>query len=298
MRIESLANTDTIVSQNNREQVEDTGKARQEKQSQVENGSLKASELNLCQDSIAQKKKKAMEEAMGFIKKQFESDMEVDDVLEECRTEIDAAKESAREAAGELGEIRKQKEQMKENGLDEDSEEYQQQIKELSERAEYWQKQYDDSHVVIAAATKGIKAIKQEALKHHGMVDAANAAEETMQAASKEVVGMLVQESVDKVDEDLEEVVEKAEETKEENAEKEAEREEIQAEREKQAQEVEEELQKQKKAAENRRKPSQMPDMDEILQKQQDIVKNTQQILEEQKLLEEEIKGIVVDSLL
>lgn len=39
-------------------------------------------------------------------------------------------------------------------------------------------------------------------------------------------------------------------------------------------------------------------EVQELLDAHQEVIRNTQQVLEEQKLLEEEIKGIIVDSLL
>lgn len=167
----------------------------------------------------------------------------------------------------------------------------------LGEQEGEWKKQYDEAHLVIGAATAGIKAIKQEELKHHSMIDATKNAEKSLKASSDEIIGMLKDEAVDKIDEDLEEVVEEAKDKKEENLKEEAEREAARAEREKQAQEVEDKLKETKKNASQ--KANLLQDhtgSEEILRQQQEIERNTQKILEEQKLLGEEIKGIVVDS--
>ncbi|MCI9082684.1 MAG: hypothetical protein HFI70_10365 [Lachnospiraceae bacterium] len=298
MKISNMPNADTVVNQNNREQVQNDGSVKQEKQGQIKNGSLKASELNLCQDPIEEKKKKAKEEAMDFIKKQFASDSMVDDIKGECRNDIKQSKSSAEEASRELVAIRKEKEEFKEMYQgDEDNEDYKAQLKMLGEQEGEWKKQYDEAHLVIGAATAGIKAIKQEELKHHSMIDATKNAEKSLKASSDEIIGMLKDEAVDKIDEDLEEVVEEAKDKKEENLKEEAEREAARAEREKQAQEVEDKLKETKKNASQ--KANLLQDhtgSEEILRQQQEIERNTQKILEEQKLLGEEIKGIVVDS--
>ncbi len=298
MKISNMPNADTVVNQNNREQVQNDGSVKQEKQGQIKNGSLKASELNLCQDPIEEKKKKAKEEAMDFIKKQFASDSMVDDIKGECRNDIKQSKSAAEEASRELVAIRKEKEEFKEMYQgDEDNEDYKAQLKMLGEQEGEWKEQYNEAHLVIGAATAGIKAIKQEELKHHSMIDATKNAEKSLKASSDEIIGMLKDEAVDKIDEDLEEVVEEAKDKKEENLKEEAEREAARAEREKQAQEVEDKLKETKKNASQ--KANLLQDhtgSEEILRQQQEIERNTQKILEEQKLLGEEIKGIVVDS--
>ena len=151
--------------------------------------------------------------------------------------------------------------------------------------------------MVIGAATAGIKSIKQEELKHHHMIDATKNAEKSLKASRDEIIGMLKDEAIDNIDEDLEEVVEEAKDKKEENLKEEAEREAARAEREKQAQEVEEKLKETKQNA--GQKAGLLRDhtgSEEILRQQQEIERNTSKILEEQKLLGEEIKGIMVDS--
>ena len=122
------------------------------------------------------------------------------------------------------------------------------------------------------------------------------AEEDAMEAASKEIIGALVEEAKDTVEEKLEETVEKAEEAKEEQEEVEQSMKEAQVEREKKAKEIEEELEKQRRLRESRPNVNR-PDLNaqDALGKQQEILENTQQILAEQFILPEEIKGIVVD---
>ncbi len=297
MKINNVAN-DAVVNMKNRDQAENKEGVQQEQQGKVKDGAVKGSELNLMQDPIEEKKKKAMEEAMEFVKTQFKSDQMVDDVLGECRDTIKASKAAAEEAAQELGEIKKQKEELGEMYPDKEDEEYKMRLSELNEAESHWKKQYEDSHDIIAAATKGIKGIKLNALKYHGMVDAGKAAEATLKAASDEIVGMLKDEAIEKIDKDMEEIVEDAEEAKEEQVKEDAEREEIRYEREKQAQKVEEELEKKKQQAKAKSPIPENIDVRELLNRQNEIVKHTEKVLEEQKLLAEDIKGIVTDSLI
>lgn len=277
----------------NGRQENNVGKERQEK---GKGQSIKASELNLFQNGIEDKRKKAMQDAMEFVKQQFESDSKVDEVMDECREQIVQGKEDAAAASEELKAVREQKAQLEEEYADKENEDYKAYKKDLDAQEQHWQKQMEDSQSLISSSSGAIKSIKQEAVKHHGMVDAVKAEEDAMQAASKEIIGMLVEEAKDTVEEKIEETVEKAEEAKEEKAEQEEQMKEAQLEREKKAKEIEEELEKQRSLREQR--PSaKMPNLDtsEIMDKQQKILENTQQILEEQFLLPEEVKGIVVD---
>lgn len=297
MKIGNAAEQETVVRNNyGKDRLENN--ADKEKQEKTQKKSIDASGLNLCQDSIAEKKKKAMQDAMDFIKQQFESDSQVDEVMDECRGQIAEGKEQALAASKELKSIQEQKEQLKEEYPD-GGEDYDAYMKELNEMESHWKKEMQKGQSMVADSTSAIKAMKQEALKHHGMTDAVKAAEETMEAASKEMIGMLMNEAKDTVDEELEETVEKAEEAKEEKTEQEEELKEAQIEQEKKAKELEEELEKRRRARENRPAPpsaeSHAALMQDLQNRQKEIIDNTNQILEEQTLLPEEIKGIMVD---
>lgn len=271
-------------------------KPEEKQQNKLQGKSIDASGLNLFQDGIEDKKKKAMKDAMDFVKQQFASDSEVDKIMEECRDQITEGKEQAVTAAKEIKSIQEQKEQLKEEYPD-GGEEYKAYLKDLNEMEGHWRKEMENGQAMVSDSTKAIKSMKQEALKHHGMVDAFKAAEDTLKAANEEMMGMLLNEAKDTVDENLEETVEKAEEAKEEKTEQEAEMKEAQLEREKRAKEIEEELEKMKKARENGVSPQikSFVTAEELQRRQMEVIENTNQILEEQALLPEEIKGIVVD---
>ncbi|MCI9060363.1 MAG: hypothetical protein HFH52_11455 [Lachnospiraceae bacterium] len=297
MKIGNAAEQETIVKNNYGKDRLENG-ADKEKQEKNQKKSIDASGLNLCQDSIAEKKKKAMQDAMDFIKQQFESDSHVDEALEECRGQIEEGKEQALAASKELKSIQEQKEQLKEEYPD-GGEDYDAYMKELNEMESCWRKEMAKGQSLVADSTSAIKAMKQEALKHHGMTDAFKAAEETMKAASDEMIGMLMNEAKDTVDKELEETVEQAEEAKEEQAEQEEDMKEAQVEQEKKVKELEEELEKRRRARESRSTPPSAKEhaalMQDLQNRQKEIIGATQQILEEATLLPEEIKGIMVD---
>lgn len=89
--------------------------------------------------------------------------------------------------------------------------EYQSRGLELNERAIEMKKRIADADRQMRDDTADIYSIKQERLKSNPMLEAQKAAEEILEAANDEVIGMLVQESKDYMDEKMEEAREDAE---------------------------------------------------------------------------------------
>ncbi|MCI9151659.1 MAG: hypothetical protein HFI42_14445 [Lachnospiraceae bacterium] len=293
---------------------EQTASERQEKVVKEDVKSIDASGLNLGQDSIAQRKDQAQKEAMDIIKSQFKSDGKIDKSLAECRTKIADSKGKAEEALDHINEITEQQEQLKEDwNIADDSQEQQnlelrlkareamkpgskvemsaeewEQYSKLGPASEYeqavldWEKEKDmfrkdleDANKDIAIQSQVIRGTKQEMLKHHGMDDAAGIAEEALAAASKEIVGMVVQEGMDSIKEEIDEAVEKGQELKEKNEEEEA-------------------LREEKKADEMefRQQAMNLPNAQKL---QDEVEQKIQEIMAKQKLLEEDLKGCQVD---
>ena len=302
---------------------ENQGLARQAEQAaKAERGSrrsgtstIHASELNLLgDDSIFARKKKAMADAMGIIGKQFQADGKIDEDLAERRGRIADSKAKADAALKEKQALSEEQKKLQEAyGVEPDSQEqadlelrikmkkaldprshvdltkeeidrlnemgpmtdYQREAMELEASKGVWEDEIEEAHKVISTETQVIRATEQEMLKHHGMVDAQRTAQASLQTASKEIIGMAIQESMDKIEEELDETVEKAEEQKEEREELEALRDEKKAEQEAQNEQL-----------------SKLPDMQKL---QSEVDQQLQEILERQKLLEEDLKGIQVD---
>ncbi|MBE5906500.1 MAG: hypothetical protein E7277_06875 [Lachnospiraceae bacterium] len=134
----------------------------------------------------------------------------------------------------------------------------------------------------IQIETKVIQATELERLKTHPILDAKNQAEEVLENASKEIVGMLIDETKEHIDEEMEEEKEKA----------------------KEKEEKEEELQKKLEASKEKKK-----EMEKFVEDILDGVKQTSTVTKEldaaqqevkdmmtkMKLIEEEIKGAAVD---
>ena len=159
----------------------------------------------------------------------------------------------------------------------------------------------------LAGCYATIRATRLERLKYHGMVDAQKQADEVMEAAGKEILGMMIEEAKEHVDEELEEPREEAKEKAEEKAEEEekiAERNEKKEELEAQidaAHERSEEQEELRREAEERSREDA-----ELLETMidagvgnvgnvSDIQSEIKTMLHKMKLLEEDLKGSTVD---
>lgn len=289
--------------------------AQQEKKESGEDlKSIDASGLNLGQDSLAQRKSQARREAMDIIKNQFKSDGKLDQSLAERRQKIAESKGDAEEALDHINEITKQQEQLKEDwGIEDDSEEqqnaelrikvkdamkpgskveltqedwerysqlgpmseYEQAIMDWEAEKDNFRKDLDAANKDIAVQTSVIRETKQEMLKYHGMDDATALAEESMKAASKEIVGMAMQESMDEIQDQIDKAVEEGKEQKE--------------------QKEEEEALRQEKKADEMELRQELMDLPNVQQMQSEVEQRMQEILAKQKLLEEDLKGVQVD---
>lgn len=296
MKINNYIGNDSSIVNNGYIRNRMDGGAKAGEAAKVENGSINAAKLSIFGDDIANKKQKAMQDALKFVKDQFDADGRIDDTIESCRARSAESRESLKEAVKELSALEEEKQQAL-SVYTEGSEEYQAIAKEYEERKEPWITQSEAARKDISMQAGAIRGIKQEVLKHHGMIDAQKAKEMTLEAATKEVAGMLMEEARENIEEDIKEAVEKGEEQKEEKEEVEAKLEEIQAEQKKKAQDVEE------KAEENhnnttRQSAAAASRLDDLNDKYKEIVQNTEKIAAEQKLLMEELKGMSVDTIL
>lgn len=180
--------------------------------------------------------------------------------------------------------------------------EYQSRVLELHDRAVELKKQIADADKQMRDDTANIYAIKQERLKSKPMLDAKNAADEIMEAANSEIIGMAMQEAKEHIDEKMEEAQEKAEK----NAEKKEEREE-QLEEQKLNRAIQEAMIEGTKEAVEKAKAIERqmdaPDMDTtemtaIVQKDdagKDVSQSLDEIKYSMKVLEADLKGIKVD---
>lgn len=162
--------------------------------------------------------------------------------------------------------------------------EYQQRSLEMFKNGDYYFRQAREAQTGITEESSVIAETRKAMLKSQTMLKAENAADEIMEAASKEIIGMLIDESKEHVDEELEKKVEAAKEKKE--------KEEEQEERiEKREEEKEKEEQLREQIQDSTQGVLEMEDT------MGDVQREIKKILEKQKLLEEDLKGAAVDKL-
>ena len=289
------------------------------------NGLLGKQEMTVT-DRIAQKKQLYQKQAMHFVTSSDEGTRRISEKVEERKARIERLYEECKEANDSLRSINEKANQAKADyQVEDDSQEqkdlelmqkcydiqkhgskagelseeemnrlkemgepteYQKYAMELYEQADYWKEQKETIFLKVNGETAAIRSIKIEQLKSHAMVDAQKAKDELLAAASKEAVGMLMDDAKSQMDEKAEEIEEAAKEKRE--------KEEEQEERIEAAKENRNETEAMvENAKENIEKLTEQAVRSDGIS--QEVNEQIKKILEEEKLLEEELKGLSVD---
>ncbi len=297
-------------------------KARQEKDTQ-KNGIVYAGNFQgdmPVRDRIRQKKEQAQREAMKVVQEAWDGDRAIDDDLNERRARIRELNQSTKESQDRIAGFKGQQDKLKEAyGIAGDSQEeqelallrkrnaaargggslseeemlrcdeidrrglsdYQKEQLNLDEHIRTEQEVVDRNERQVLIENAVIRGTKLERLKYHHMEDAQKQAEAIKQAAGQEIMGMLVEDAREHVDEEQEEREEKAEEIKE----KKEEQEELIEKRKEDRNELEELMED-------------MPvdEMINLAEKQEEIQQEVQNIMNKMALVEEDIKGVAIDT--
>ncbi|NLL80544.1 MAG: hypothetical protein GX234_12325 [Clostridiales bacterium] len=290
--------------------------AMQKEEKDKKNSNIFAGDLEQgkLKSPLERKVEKAKKEAMKVVKAQFENDAKIDDDLETRREKIAALKEEADTYNAAINDMKQTKAGLKEQfGISQDSKEHQDLLliekanqakkegrldklskEELNRIAEmgpltdyqtaalsydevidYYEGLKQDALDGIAVESAIIKGTKQALLKNKGMIQAQKTAETMEQSASGEIIGMLMEEAKEQMDEEMEELKEEA----------------------KKAVEKKEEEEKllQKKKGDEDVSEDLMYEMQEADQQMDQIQSELQEIVEKNKLLNEDLKGIAVN---
>lgn len=140
----------------------------------------------------------------------------------------------------------------------------------------------------LIAMTESISLAKSEQLKSQDMLKAQNAAEEILDAANKDVIGMLVDDAKDHIDETAEEQKEKAEEAKEEKEKLEERIEKNKEKREEDEKLIEAQMEANQLELDNQVKSQ---SVDHVAEAQKSIAK----LMDNNHMINEDIKGIEID---
>lgn len=278
-------------------------------------------------DRVAMKKQLYQKEGMHVVTSANKSEKRIDKNIDDMREHVRLLQEENDEANAQLNEIWQQMNQVKEDyGVEDDSQEqrdlelleklydtqkkggsvfdlseeeqerlknmgemteYQQLSMELYEQGDYYKTTIDENELKMAGETYAVRKIKIERLKSHAMVDAEKAKEELLAAASKEAMSMMVEDAKSQIDEKAEEVKEAAEDRKEKEEEEE-----------KRIEAAKEDKTQAEAVTENIREnisnmTEQVLTSDEVTRDIEDEIKK---IMAEEKLLEEDLKGLTVNT--
>lgn len=297
--------------------------------------SIFAGDLNMQIDPIVQKRNEAREKALKIVGEAAANDRAIDDDLQERRNKINKLNEDMKYATKELKEIEDRKAKLKNDyGITEDSREqkdleliekrrdifsgrikgsltkednerlaeidkmekteYQRRALELDATGEPYREIVKNAEKGITRENAIIRGVNIERLKSNPVLDAVKEAEEIKAAASKEIMGMLIEEGKEHIEEEIKEKVEEAKEKK-----KEEEKEEERLEKIEERSELLE-IDEDRETTIRKKKEVKVP-INEILElnyNKIDIETEVNNIVDEMKLVIEDIKGTVVDSLL
>lgn len=166
--------------------------------------------------------------------------------------------------------------------------EYQKEVLKLNGEAGTEKQKIEKAEIQISLLKSSISNAKLEQLKSQDMIKANDAADELMDAASKEIISLLVQESKDNLDEKVEEEEKKAEEAQEKKEEQQERVDESKEKREEQEEIIKGDLETDKLEMETAMRQQSTVDMESVQ-------KNIQKIIKENNLVNEDLKGIEID---
>lgn len=243
------------------------------------------------QERIRQRKEQARQEALKVVRDAWAVDQAIDRSMDESREHIRQMQEENLQIRGENRDINEKRQELMEiYGVTEDTpeelqpEEYRERVQELNDRERYNQKILGANESDIMVENAIIRGTKQEKLKRdpqHTMIGAKEQADEVLEAAGDDIVGMVMDAARDHLDEEQEKREEQAEKIKE----KKEELEELQEKREERQEELEELIE-----------DIPVDEMLDLERTKDNIQQEVQNIVDKMKLMAEDIKGTMVDT--
>lgn len=297
------------------------GKRTQEKEGKQENkkgNSIFAGDLNFVEDEITKRKKKLMKDAMKVLMDQYENDSKIDLDMEESRQKIEDSRGRMQDAHTAIQELEQEREKVRERygvapdsqeqkdleliekaqkassegRLDELSEEELERVANLGPLTDYqreslsyaavedeYRKELEAAKNVMLGESRSVEATKRGLLgRKYDMTDAARSSGEMQKRASKEIAGMIYAEAKEHIDEEFKKLQEEAK--------KAADKKKAEEEATEKTKEAKQKIQEQEEA------------IREGAKNQEVVMQELKKIAEDQKLLEEDMHGIVIDQYL
>lgn len=172
--------------------------------------------------------------------------------------------------------------------------EYQSRMMERHEENNRLQREMQENLVAIQANGAAVRFVRGERLKSNPILDAEDAADKVLEAESEAITGELVGEAMEHMQEELSEKTEEAEKVAEQKEERKEQIEKVQEtvrEQKKQAEQIREDADEIQSSAEH-------VSPEDIVQIQEQIQAEIEKVLEELKLMAEDLKGNAIDKLI
>lgn len=240
---------------------------------------------NTLQDRIAQKKAQAQKQAMKVVSDAFAGDRTIDEDMEARRERVKELKEEkvqlSQEAAG-VAERREALEKAYAAG-EVSEEEYASETENLSQEEQTYQQKISEKESAVIEENAVVRGTRLERLKHNPMGEAREQADAILEAAGEEIIGMVMEDAKEKLDEEDEQRQEQADEIREQREEQEA---------------FIEKQQENRSEAEELLEEMPADEMLSMNRTQSDVKQEIQNMLDKMKLLSEDIKGVSVDETL
>lgn len=171
---------------------------------------------------VAQKRMEARKKAMKVVGDAWDTDKEIDKSIQQRRDHYQEMLALKNEAQSQINDINNQMDALKkEYGITEDvnykdwPSDLKQAYSDLKEPMGELNKQIEDADKMMRDDVADIRKITIERLKSNPMLDAQNTADAIYAAADEEIIGMVMQEVKENIEEKMEETQEKAEEAAE-----------------------------------------------------------------------------------
>ncbi len=308
---------DSLVTKNKKEQMSENNKS--------------FSLAHAAKDPIAERKAQAFEKARKIVSDAFEGEKKIDAELQELRDLSARLTEDNKEKLDQISQNKAEMDWLQQTyGVTEDSQEqkdleilmkkndscydpsvqltedeqrryheimsegqteYQSRMMERHSENNRLQREMQENLAAIHANGSALRFVKGERLKSSPIKDAEDAAEKMLAAESDAIQGELVGNALDHMQEELQEKVEDAEKLAQQKAEKEE-----------QIEQVQETVDEQKRQIEEVRKETkehmQAVEPEDIINIQEQIQAEIDKVLEELKLLAEDLKGNSIDKLI
>lgn len=281
------------------------GKQAEDESENQNRNSIFAGDLNMQDDAVTVHKKYAQKRAMKFISDAWAVDRNIDEGMDEIRADIEEMRSEAAAYQDIIAEGNAEKERLQEEYGVEGSKE---RCMEIDESQEEYKRRIANLEGRIAGANMSIRDTKLGRLEEvPPMVKAQKNAKKVLKNASRETIGMLMEEAKDHVDKTYEEVREEVKEKAEEKEEREERVEDLRDKKEAMEEQIDASQENNHKTEEmHREQQERSRDDTELLEHTSDdsitagdplsdAQSEIKELLRKLKLLEEDLKGASVD---